>query len=478
MRRIFLFAAVLSGVLIIAGACSDDDFSVSKSDWLTFSADTVSFDTVYSGVPTAMKDFWAFNKTSSDLRLSSVQQQRGNQSGFRVNVDGIYLGQTTGYQTSAVEVRSGDSIRVFVELTAGQTGLDVETAEDNVVFTLESGNVQKVNLRAEVWNALILNDPVISEDTSWTGELPIVIYGGLTVEEGAVLTLGPGTTLYMHDDAAIDVYGTLVCAGEAGNEVVLRGHRIDRMFDYLPYDNVSGQWRGLHIHEESYGNEMRFTDLHSAFTGIEIDSADTGRSKLVMESSTVHNCQGYGITSRSASIRLENCQISNALEDCFNVDGGSVETNNCTFAQFYPFDADRGVAFRFAATSAPLELTCTNSLITGYADDELQLGDTLRTTSFHYDDCLIRVIEDASIDPPLFEGTVFETSEDSINGTKHFVKIDTDNLQYDFRLKAGSPCVDAANPLTASASDRDGQDRDDRPDIGAYELIQENPKEE
>ncbi|MCD7713355.1 MAG: right-handed parallel beta-helix repeat-containing protein [Prevotella sp.] len=475
MRRIFRTLVLLAGMACLFGACSDDDFTTSSSVWLTFSADTIAFDTVFVGVPTAMQDFWVYNKSGSDLRLSSVRLERGNQSGYRVNVDGIYLGDAAGWQTTDVEIRGGDSIRVFVELTATSSGKgDIELAEDNIVFTLESGNVQRVNLRATAWDALMLTDPVISENTTYTAEQPIVVFGTLTVEEGAVLTLSPGTTLYMRDDTGMDIYGTLVARGEPGNEVVLRGYRIDRMFDYLPYDGVSGQWRGIHFYGSSYDNVLEYTDLHSAFTGIEVDSADISRSKLTLNSCTVHNCQGYCLTSKSASMTINNCQISNALDDCLNVDGGNITVDNCTLAQFYPFDAERGVAFRFAATTAPLTLTCNNSLITGYADDELQLGDTLYTTHFRFDDCLIRVIEDASVDPQFFTGTHFETADDTIpNGKDHFVKFDTDNLQYDFRLVEESPCVDAANPLTALPTDRDGNTRDDKPDIGAYELIKD-----
>ncbi|MCD8282131.1 MAG: right-handed parallel beta-helix repeat-containing protein [Prevotella sp.] len=476
MRRTFSLLILLAGVICsMLGACSDDDYTTSSSAWLTFSADTISFDTVFATIPTAMKDFWVYNTGKSHIRLASVQQQRGNQSGFRVNVDGIYLGNTTGWQTTDVEVRAGDSIRVFVELTANSTGDELTAnAEDNIVFTLESGNVQKVCLTAVSLDADILTNPVISENTTYTADKPIIIYGGLTIEEGVTLTLDPGTTLYMHDLAGIDVYGTLLALGEPGREVVMRGYRIDRMFDYLPYDGVSGQWQGVHLYETSYGNRFEYTNLHSAFNGIEIDSADVNRNKLTLESATIHNCQGYCITSRSASLTLHNCQLSNALDDCFNVDGGNIEANNCTFAQFYPFDANRGVAFRFAGTSAPANIICNNSLITGYSSDELQAGDSLYTIRYRFDDCIIRTVQDASIDTLLFAGTRFETSsDDTPNGSAHFAKFDTDNLQYDFSLGEDSPCVDAANPLTALPNDRNGLPRDDKPDIGAYELTKQ-----
>ncbi len=480
MRKIF-FSAV--GAMVLCAAvvsCSDDDFTVSSSAWLELGVDTVSFDTVFCSVPSASKDFWVFNRGKEGIRLTSVAQQRGNQSGFRVNVDGIYLGQNVGYQTTEVEIRGGDSVRVFVELTANPNGAVLpQLMEDNLVFTLESGNVQQVNLRAYAWDATILTDPEIKENTTYTGEKPILIYGMLRVDSLATLTLAAGTTLYLRDEACIDVYGTLLALGEKGNEVVLRGSRLDNMFDYLPYDHVSGQWQGVHFYESSYGNRMEFTDLHSAFTGITIDSASLDRSKLEMYACTVHNCQGYCINSKSANIELRNCQITNALADCMSVDGGSVVANNCTFAQFYPFDSARGVAFRFSAGAAPMTIRCDNSLITGYADDELQLTDTICALDYHFDDCIIRLIEDASVHPQFFLDTRFETAEDSVaNGQEHFVEVDLNEQRYDFHLVADSPCIDSANALTAEPYDRDGLPRDERPDVGAYEFMKQEDNDE
>jgi hypothetical protein len=39
----------------------------------------------------------------------------------------------------------------------------------------------------------------------------------------------------------------------------------------------------------------------------------------------------------------------------------------------------------------------------------------------------------------------------------------------DYHLKAGSPCIGAANPTGAPAQDRDQLSRDAQPDMGAFE---------
>lgn len=454
-------------------SCSDEEYSVSSSDLLSFSADTISLDTVFSCVPTPTKSFWVHNKTDRHIALSTVRLERGNQSGFRVNVDGVFLGHNTGYQTNDVEVRSGDSIRVFVELTSLANNNDEpRLLEDNLVFNLNSGAQQKINLRAFSWDAVILKDKEITSDTIFTADKPIVVYGSLNVAENATLTLDPGTTLYFNDQASLDVYGRLLCKGEAGNEVTLRGYRLDHMFDYLPYDRVSGQWQGVKIHESSYGNKMNYTDLHSAFNGIEIDSCSTEKMTLLMTSCTVHNCQGYGILNHCSYVELDNCQITNTLKDCFCTEAGLALLDNCTLAQFYPYDSNRGVALRFSSAKGGVQLGCYNSIVTGYADDELmgEQGDTLSTFYYEFKNCILRTPKVETADSVLFVNVLFENPNDTLpNGKEHFVLIDTDNLIYDFRLDSISPAIDRGDASLAMPTDRLGIRRDEKPDIGAYE---------
>ena len=51
-----------------------------------------------------MRSFWVYNRNDAGLRCTSVRLERGNQSGFRVNVRGEYLGAEVGYQTNNIEL--------------------------------------------------------------------------------------------------------------------------------------------------------------------------------------------------------------------------------------------------------------------------------------------------------------------------------------------------------------------------------------
>lgn len=468
-------------------ACTDDDsFSLSPSNVLTFSMDTVRMDTVFSTVPTSTRSFWVYNKSGDGIRCTSVRLANGNQTGFRVNVDGEYLSPTAGYQVQNVEIRNKDSIRVFVELTSPTNGKDgPQLIEDNLVFTLESGVEQQINLNAYTWDAQLMKNVVISSDsTIGGGTKPIVIYGGLRVDSLATLHITAGTTLYFHSDAGINVYGRLVSEGAADNNIILRGDRTDKMFDYLPYDMVSGQWKGIVFHSSSYDNVINYTDIHSTFDGIVCDSSDVSKMKLQLFNSTVHNCQGYGLKTVSCKVDVRNCQITNTLQDCVAILGGNVNLTHCTIAQFYPFDSNRGVALRYANHSddvkLPLErMDCVNTIVTGYGED-MVMGDNCTveggdTTMFNYR-FINSILRTAKVeDDENIMGVIWEDVKDTatVLGEKNFRMVDIDMQRYDFHLDSLSYAINKADIEQSLPLDRDGNTRDELPDIGCYEFIKE-----
>lgn len=432
MKRIFYVLAIAWCLV----ACQDDEtFSTSTGLRLSFPKDTLQMDTVFSRTPSSTYTFWVYNRNDTGIRMDRIRLRRGNQTGYRVNVDGIYLDNANGSQTSDVEIRRNDSILVFVELTPGETGQqDPVLLEDDLLFTLESGVEQKVCLQAWVWDAKKLYSPVITKDSMIESSVPLVIFGDLKVEEGVTLTIR-NTTLYFHDGSGLDVYGTL-----QAEDCVMRGDRLDDMFDYLPYDRVSGQWNGIRIRETSNNNILLRTEIRNPIYGVVCDSAalDLEHYRVVMEECVIHNCEGPGLTAVNSYVSLDHCQLTNTGGDCFALYGGFAEINHCTMAQFYPFSADRGAALRFTnyfgETIQPMYLLCQGSIITGYADDVV-IGDMKGedASTYAFSQCLMRTPE-VTDDPERFMEIKWETPKDSIEGKKHFVTIDEDNLIYDFHL--------------------------------------------
>lgn len=462
-------------------ACADDEsFTTSPTSVLTMSRDTVTLDTIFSKVPSTTKTFWVHNKNSKGVRCTSIKLANGNQTGFRVNVNGVYLGEIQGYQISNEEIRHGDSIRVFVEATLPVNNTKVpQLIDDDLVFVLESGIQQKVNLRAWSWDAELLKDIIVSHDTIIGSDLPTVIFGGITVNEGATLTIPAGKTLYMHGGAQINVHGRLICKGEPDNEVVIRGDRLDNMFDYLKYDEVSGQWGGIRFHKESYDNVLEFTDIHATENAIVCDSSNIDRQKLTLNATTVHNAKGYGVYARNCRVDLNNTLISNTLHDCLHVKGGVTNVNNTTLAQFYPFDAMRGAALYITnedSVKNQTQFTMKNSIATGYAEDVIMVQ-TTDTIVLTFDHCLLRTPEVK--DTVMCHDIIWENPEDTtVAGVKNFEKIDIEKLKYDFHLRETSLAVDAADVLTSLPSDRDATKRDEKPDMGCYEAKKENESED
>ena len=466
---------LLALLLCVMTGCQDDDsFSTNVSNILSFSADTVKLDTVFSAVPTTTRTFWVHNESGDGIRCTNIRLERGNQSGFRVNVDGVYLGSESGYQASEVEIRKGDSIRVFVELTSPVNGRNKPwLVEDNLLFLLESGVTQKVNLNAYSWDAIKYRNLHITNDTTLTGDRPIIVYGKLTVEEHATLTLAAGTTLYFHDGGGIDVYGRLCLQGEAGKEVILRSDRLDWMFDYLPYDLMSGLWDGIHFYETSYDNVMEFTDLHSSFNGIVCDSADVEKQKLTLKNMTVHNCQGKGLSTVNCKVTAENCQFTNTLYECVDILGGDVTMNHCTLAQFYPFDSNRRPALNYysTATMPLLRMDCINSIVTGYLEDVVMGATENENIPFNYRFISSILRTPAVEDAEHIIDVIFENVEDtaSVQGDKHFKLVDINTQHYDFHLDSLSPAINKGSKDYPVSDDRDGKARDDQPDIGCFE---------
>lgn len=480
IRQIRLYIIVVAAMLV---ACSDNDtFSTNSGDTLRFATDTLSLDTIFSGEPTSTRNFWVYNNSGDGLRISRVSLEHGNQRGFRVNVDGTYLDNLAGSLAQNIEVRKGDSIRVFVELTTTMNGNDEPTlVEDNLVFKLESGVEQKVNLRAYSWDALSIDSLAVNADTTIASTKPILIRRGITVAEGATLTLNAPTQLYFRAGKGIDVYGKLIVEGTPDNNVLMRGDRTDRMFDYLPYDRVSGQWGGITIKETSAGNIVRYADIHSGSFGIVCDSAalDTISPRLTVDCSTIHNVSGNGIESNNAYLKVSNSQVSNAAGDCIAIHGGKSEIIYSTLAQFYPFTGGRGVALSFDNTingnPVPLyNMSCVNTIVTGYSSDEF-LGNDISTEDesvpfvYSFTNSIIRTpaITDENV-LTLFPNSIFELA-DSTEAKSQFVGIDDDNLIYDFRLDSAATARGKALPLADYPYDRNNAVRGEAPSIGCYE---------
>lgn len=459
-------------------ACNDND-SFSAGGKLSFDTDTLRMDTCFSNVPVAHKVAMAYNNSGDGIRISSIRMERRNATGFRVNVNGTYLGEETGYKTNDImEIRNGDSLRIFVEMTAhSNTDTIPKKIDDNVIFTMEDGSEQRLPLSAYAWDAILMRNTILKKDSVLSNPhgKPLVVFGTLTVDTNAVVTIAPGTTMYFHSGAGINVNGTLKCLGEKENEVTLRCDRLDRMVSNLTYDNNPGQWEGIRLNSVSHDNVIGFTDIHGASYGVIADSAlNKEQTMLTLHHATIHNIEGDGLSTINNNITIENTQISNCLGNCVSIEGGNVTMTHCTIVQYYPFDSNRGWALALTKSENPEALqniSIRNSIIKGYEDDVIVWYEDIDTEKVAFHNCLLRTSTTAEYEG-MFKDCEFENvTDEQTTGVNSFKLFDTENFFYDFTPKPDTYPIGKANEEFTLPDDRYGRPRHtDRPhDLGCLE---------
>ncbi len=482
---------------LLAAACSDyESFSDNPGFRLEFSQDTIAFDTLISTIPSSTKTLYAFNNNAGGMRITTIQLEGGAKSLFRVNVDGRYLADGIWHD---FEVLKHDSLVIRIEMTPPEVGTTEPLYfQDKLHFLLENGAQQTVVLSGGSIDAYIQRGGlIIDEDMSLLTDKAYVIYDSLVVNPGVTLTLTEGTRLMFHDKAALHVYGRLLVEGTLEKPVVLRGDRMDHMFDYLLYDNTPSRWEGVIIHHGSFGNVLTYCDLHSSLFGIicedteEVKPDETNPS-VTLDCCILHNIGGDGLQFNNCVSKVTNTQISNTLGHTVNLNGGTHEFIYCTLAQFYPFVANRGDGLHLVSSADGDEYGLLrrahfiNCVITGYGEDVIMGENIPQDGSCDYllHHCFLNT-------PPVddeehFVGCIFDrdkkkNEEEKLVRQDNFVLFDTENFFYDFTPKDSSMIRSLADPnyIGLPQFDRLGVSRlaDDGPDAGCYEFVKK-PDEE
>ena len=112
---------------IVTVSCEKTPFSDEGEVTLTFSSDTISFDTVFTAYATPVRYVTVYNRTTKDVFISSITLQQGRASRFRLNVDG-----DTSMVARNVEIMAGDSIFIFVQA-------NINPNDDTEPFLIEDG---------------------------------------------------------------------------------------------------------------------------------------------------------------------------------------------------------------------------------------------------------------------------------------------------------------------------------------------------
>lgn len=479
MKRFCLYIFILLSA-VAGGSCEEDvEFGFGGGSNVGFSVDTLHFDTVFSGVMTSTQRFKVYNNGDKGVRVSRVRLGSGGESGFMVNVDGV-----SGTSFDDVEIYDSDSLFVFVKLKAKEQGADIPVdIKDSLVFAFENGMDRKVMLCASVQDANVLKACVVDGEKILGGSKPYIIYDSLVVAEGGALKVEAGVRLFFSNEAEMRVRGRLLCYGSVDAPVVMRGLRTDKMFPYLPYDRLDGQWGGVYLFSESVGNELHYVDIHGGRYGVRCGRSGVETNKLLMTNSSVHNVASDVLMMDYSAGVFINCEFSNAKGNCVTLVGGHTQFLHCTLAQFYPWDASHGSALYFCNvkndTIYPLDKAdFINCFITGGSDDEI-FGSRLENSDAAFNcrfiNCAVNTDIDSEASRSYFTDCVNEKVDNSAFRASNFKCVDTDNYIYDFGLDSQSIARGLGNGgyNDYAPTDKNGVVRPtENPDAGCYQYVE------
>lgn len=331
MRRLVyvFFLAVIPWFSI---SCEKESFKVDDGGVkLEFSTDTLTFDTVFTTVGTTTRIVTIYNRSSDNLKLSTVTLSGGVASHFRMNVDG-----DTSLVARDIEIEAGDSIFIFVQANINPTDATMPfVVEDAIVFS----NGQRVALTA--WGRNAIYHRILPSDSTWftvidcenwNHTLPHVFIDPAAVLDGHTLTLRNGDELYFYDDAMliIDSNAHLRVQGTEDAPVLFTSMRHDGWYDYLP-----GQWQTIWFYNYSIGNVIDHAVIENGTCGLRCYPG----SQLTVSNTVIRNMSDCGIVGQAATITGRNLLVYDCLADVTVLRGGSYDFRNCTFANYWSYSA-------------------------------------------------------------------------------------------------------------------------------------------
>jgi hypothetical protein len=462
MKRIFFFI-VLAAIIF---SCKKDSFITSAEANLATSADTLSFDTVFTSVGSVTQSFKIFNDNNQKLRLSQVKLSGGTSSSFKINVDG-----TSATEVDDIEINANDSIYIFVQVNINPNAENLPFIIQDSILISFNGNQKFVQLQAYGQNANFLKNIKITGNTTWNKTLPYVILGGVLVDANAKLTIEGGTRIYLHANAPFLVDGTLITNGTKQDSVIFNSDRLDPDYRDLP-----AGWPGIFFSGSSSDNYLKHTIIKNAYQGIIAeDRSINANPKVNITQCVLDNIYDAGILGINTDINADNCLISNCGNNILLGLGGNYNFIHCTVASYNNFFITHKNPVLQVSNSAmqggvtltkPLNAFFQNCIFWGdggNVDDEIvvnkQGSDPFLVT---FDHVLYKVKNDVA--NGVFDSFSMKNMEpgfDSINASKNY---------YDFHFtnNPASPAIDNG-AVTTFPLDLDDKPHDGTPDLGCFE---------
>lgn len=459
--------------IIVLSACKKDPFFNPSDFALSFSTDTVYFDTVFTARGSATYSFKVYNNSRTPVTLSSVYLGKGTSSSFILNVDG-----TPGMSVSEVEIAGRDSLFIFAQVTIDPLNANSPlVVTDSVVFEV-FGKKQHVQLVAWGQDAHYFrpqfNSPGLppysiiagaNENIRWVNDKPYVIYGYAVVDSAGSLTVDPGVRVHFHKNSGLWVYkaGTLKVNGTKEEPVTFQGDRLE-----ADYREEPGQWDRILINDGSLDNEINYAIIKNGFIGIqaEVLPPTAYLSNLRINNTIIKNMSSAGIFTRFYD---QVTGYNNLIYNCgeyamaFTL-GGKYSFTHTTIGNYWSASTRKTPSLLLNNYNdfqvLPLEFTMSNSIIYGDQENEF-LTDISGTQVYKLNNCLVKSAQSFS-DATHYDQVI-------VNSDPQF----ENRQELDYRLKSASPAIDKGNPAFTIGIqfDLDNKTRivNGVPDLGAFE---------
>ena len=316
------FLLTIAVLLLIVSSCKKDTFITDKNAYLLTSDTALHFDTVFTTVGSITRQLKIFNINDQKIHISNLQLMGGNSSFFKMNVSG-----SPGAMFNDIDLAAGDSLYVFLTVNARSNNQHLPFLIQDSIQITYNGNTQYVKLDAYGQNAHFLRNVSITQDTTWSNDLPYVLMDSFSVAAGATLKIEKGVHVFCHANTPFYVVGSLQINGgkDSADRVVFANDRLD-----VPYKDHPGTWEGLYFTSGSTGNVLNYTIIKNAKQGVAADDL----SRVSLNECIIDNCPGAGIITYNSTFKAVNCLISNCSNNVYILGGGSYSFVNCTISSY------------------------------------------------------------------------------------------------------------------------------------------------
>ena len=450
---------------------------------LAFSCDTLRFDTIISEQGSSTLMLTVYNPNRSALLIDRVWLDKGDI--FRVNIDG----EPDLDRLTNLQINGGDSLFVFVRCSqTGKTGSNTAVLiEDRLHFHLATNATQEVLLEAYGQDVTRIGKAGCGRtqlsECHLTAEQPYLIFDTLIV--GGQLTIEAGTTIYMHSGACIFALGDVSAKGTLNNPILIRGDRLDRLFDSVPYLYAGGSWNGIYLQTEQPRNyDFEYVDILSGNIGLYAYSTCSGAlPTLRMDGCRIHNHTLYGLVLQHVDALVTNTEISNCASYCVYCDGGKHDFIHSTIASYFGYTTIRiqtvakenaaAVYINNLSKSAPHTITSFyNSIITGFLANQLVVATPF--DQYYPGTFTGNYLKTDTLAFPHAQHNTYRASADTTKVFRNDFYKYKEYVYYDFRLDSLSPAIGIGDSLAAVPypMDREGVSRVGlKPDAGCYQSL-------